>query len=474
MTPLSMMNTRATARDLELREELRRFDVRRHIHDQRLSGRHVLSEATRREAAAFNARALDILGDDARSEQTRKLAEFAELITRSLAMMERSPRPTYYPYTEVSVLDWFMRSDSRPKFHAIKERATEGIWHLLRSLLRFEAESDAGMEHYQSERCDHRVVTVRTEAIQRAVRTWEQLATDLFGRAPKLYEEPVLYASCQEYVEEPSRRSALVYLTCMPQSTFHDEVCFLRTIHISELCFYGVRVSVEEATEAIRQRELESLMASRDALIGQAQRALLHACRFAELLHRTFKILYTMPKENFADFRDHTGNASAVQSRNYQMMEITFRGMPKGKREVFESNPHLKPLLKYAHPSFKHLGEYVKVLTRQPESAPVVAQARDLDKKLLTWRGLHLGFAYRYLPQETVGTGGTSGAGFWEKYLDASLFGDTALAVEVIQEVFGDLPDLFAAVVEACNRVQGPLSIAPPAEAVVATHRAKQ
>ena len=50
-----------------------------------------------------------------------------------------------------------------------------------------------------------------------------------------------------------SRISGLVNFSCFPQTDFHDEYLFLRVIHISELCFYGIRSCIVETIESLRR-----------------------------------------------------------------------------------------------------------------------------------------------------------------------------------------------------------------------------
>jgi hypothetical protein len=72
-----------------------------------------------------------------------------------------------------------------------------------------------------------------------------------------------------------------------------------------------------------------------------------------------------------------------------------------------------------------------------PEAQQLIDQARVLDRHLLSWRGLHLSFALRYLPPEAMGTGGTAGPSYLQKFFRQSLFADTEPDFELIDEIFG-------------------------------------
>src|SRR5258708_8863878 len=115
-----------------------------------------------------------------------------------------------------------------------------------------------------------------------------------------------------------------------------------------------------------------------------------------------------MPPEHFIDFREVTGQASAVQSFNYQRLDIVLFGMNSEKVEVYRRVPHLKSLLQYSSPQFASLRSMLNGLSADnPEAQQLIEQARVLDRHLLSWRGFHLSFALPYLPPRTPAPPGT-------------------------------------------------------------------
>jgi len=208
---------------------------------------------------------------------------------------------------------------------------------------------------------------------------------------------------------------------------------FLRTIHIAELCFFGLRTIIIETIENLRRQ-----------CFPAATKCLNEAIGFAELLHRTFGVLRTMPPDHFADFRDYTENASAIQSRGYQLLDVYFRGVDQHKLRVYKERRHLAFLEKYAHPSFVHLRSLLRQdgTSRSEDWQKVMTAAQQLDAKLKTWRGLHVGFALAYLPPAVSGTGGTVGAPYLKQFLHEGLFSETAIDEEILKEMFPDIPEL--------------------------------
>jgi tryptophan 2,3-dioxygenase len=350
-------------------------------------------------------------------------------MTRSVAKLSKDPMPRYYSYTDVHLLDWYL-GRQHDTFKRLRTRALRGICLLLRDLVRFEADTLAGMETLHASSLDYAWIVKRIEAVRP---TFQQALALLPAETlsdTHWLDAPQHHDAIEGYALEPDRVSALVHFSCMPQTKYHDEVLFLRSIHISEFCFYAIRLSLVEAIENRSHPDTQ-----RDALED--------AVGFSAILHLVFKILRTMPVEHFRDFRDATGNASAVQSHNYQRMEIYLRGLSPQKKEIFLKDPFLRELASFGHPEFVHLGGVLRNAPEREGAPPeVMDAARRLDRKLLAWRGLHLAFAKGYLEPHMVGTGATSGAPYLERFLKQGLFEDTPFDASVIDEMFADMPTI--------------------------------
>lgn len=412
--------------DMVLRKELSSLDVQACIREQHAHGRSGLSDEFLQFWAREHRRAVAILTDPPRGHVVRRLARVLEVATRSIANLAVNRKPRYYTYTDVHVLDWYLGSLRAP-FRELRTRSVRGILLLLRDLVRFEAESIAGIEKHHTEKFDQDNINKRIQLVRAAFVGAEELYVGLGGSLSEINYDTTHFPKLDGYAEDPGLGSGVVHFTCFPQTSFHDEVVFLRTIHVSEFCFLGLRMSFVEATEnpANDQVQTEAL---RDAL------------GFASILHRMFKVLRTMPPERFKDFRDATGDASAVQSRNYQLMDIHFRGLDSRKRAHLQEDPLLNDLALFQHKQFIHLGNIVR--NSATASPSVVAIAKALDTQLLSWRGLHLAFAKAYLDPAQPGTGATVGAAYLEQFLKSGLFEDTPFDLAAIDDLFGDLPEI--------------------------------
>lgn len=418
-------------RDSRIHHQLEDLPLEDFFEGQRKPGREAMDPEFVEHWAGQHARATRLLEDPHTHPETRALADLLEKITFPIVAQQADPVPDYYPYTGVHLLDWYLGSRHQ-KWDQLKAKAAEGVFHTTLDLIRFESQSLAGVEPWHREHFDREIVTKRLQVLERAGDKCRELGRAIPEAELDRGQGPRQYKTLGEFAAEPSRVSAMVEFSMMPQTQFHDEVIFLRTIHIAEFCFYGIRMAIREARELLR----------RD-LVHAATLPLRQAVAFGSLLYESFKVLRTMPPEHFKDFRDATGKASAVKSLNYQLLEIHLRGVHAEKVAVFHRIPHLRELSKFAHPGFVSMRDVLKEAdAEEPGWEDVVELARALDQKWLTWRGLHLSFALHYLPQDVKGTGDTEGAPYLRKFLRAGMFDDTQLNLDVVREMFPDDPDI--------------------------------
>lgn len=421
--------------DQKIRTELNDLPIQGLIDCQWTNGRFNIEPKLKEFWKEKHDYAIELLADERRGRLVRHMATLLREITYSIHAMQIDPFLTFYPYTDVAIIDWFIGRTHSP-FSVLKSRALRGIYCLLYDLLQFEAASLTGFETRHRKKLVNTVVHKRIDKIEEAVIAYGNLFELVEGKHPDYLPESVqglYYNTLEQYTTEPSRLSALIHFSCFPQSEYHDEVLFLRTIHISELCFFGLRTTLMETIENLRHQRLDI-----------AAKCINEATAFGEMLHRVFGVLRTMPVEHFTDFRDYTDRASAVQSRGYQLFDAYFLGVDQRKLRIYKEVYHLSDLEKFAHPSFVSL----KSLLPEDEAdfsedwKKVMEAAHRLDSKLKSWRGMHLGFAKLYLPPAAEGTGGTVGAPYLEQFLHKGLFSETTIDEKILEEMFPEIPGL--------------------------------
>jgi tryptophan 2,3-dioxygenase len=396
--------------------------------------------------AAEHERIAELLENSDVSAQDMRLARMLEAITAPVAALHADPIPRYYSYTGVNVLDEYV-DGGRLDLEVQKKLCVEGIRGLMLDLTSFEAHSAVGIEPWSRQTLDVEQICRRLKLLRRQFDALNALANLLRVTFPPAEtSSPQAYSTLGDYCREDPPLSAMVQFTCIPSSPSHDEVLFLRTIAEDELCFKAIYMAIRQAGEAIERGLLEA-----------AELFLLQATAFASMLHESFRVLQSMPPEHFIDFREVTGQASAVQSYNYQRLDIALFGISPEKIAVFQRIPHLKSLLQYSSREFASLRSVLHSLQARNDSQERVLEcARSLDKHLLSWRGLHLSFALRYLPLESAGTGGTAGSSYLQKFFRNSLFADTEPDFGLIEDIFGG-----SSKIEEIFRAQSGTRIAP-------------
>jgi tryptophan 2,3-dioxygenase len=412
--------------DRETRTWLRHWNTGAFLEEQRVNGRAGLPARSIARYSQDHEKVAELLANSRLAVQDVPLAHMLEAITAPLAALHADPVPRYYSYTGVNVLDEYLDGD-RLDLDAQKKLCVDGIRALMLDLARFETRSLVGIEPWSQQRFEPEVSIRRLKLLKRQFEALNALGVLMQVPAPGIdAPEPRIYSVLESYCDEKPLLSAIVQFTCIPSSCSHDEVLFLRTIAEDELCFKAIYLAVRQAGEAMERSLFEA------ALLFLEQ-----AAAFASMLHESFRVLQSMPPEHFIDFREVTGQASAVQSFNYQRLDAVLFGVSPEKISVFQRVPHLNSLLQFASKEFASLRSQLQTLPENEASRNLIQCAKLLDRHLLSWRGLHLSFALRYLPAEAPGTGGTAGLSYLQKFFRQSLFTDTEPDFGLIEEIFG-------------------------------------
>lgn len=226
---------------------------------------------------------------------------------------------------------------------------------------------------------------------------------------------------------EPERR--VLRLSLLPVYVAHDEYLFIRVLQLFETTFAMMAVHLQEAA-----REIRSGGDCAGAASGLA---------LAELVLREsaplFSLLATMQVESFRRFRVYTEGASAIQSRNYKIVEslcrrpdgdrlesVAYRSVPEVRDRVLRGQPTLDEAFTYARASGRLSAAGRDVLT---------GAMHEFADALLRWRQTHYRLAVRMLG-ERPGTGYTEGTPYLKAVRSIPVF----RATTVTKESGGDEP----------------------------------
>jgi hypothetical protein len=130
--------------------------------------------------------------------------------------------------------------------------------------------------------------------------------------------------------------TAVVQAATLPVTTVADEYMFIRTLQIFENLFLIAVTGLRTASTAL---QLGDGTTASESLEDVAARI--------EATPSLFRILTTMPRDAFSVIRGHTHGSSAIQSRNYKLVEI-MSGRPSPERlasAAFEAVPSVRQLL---------------------------------------------------------------------------------------------------------------------------------
>lgn len=377
------------------------FDVAAYVAAAREKGRAALGLAVREEAAelSFVARRLDADHRNLLSESERRLVDLARVVFEPEEFFSTEPVPRYRHYANVAVLMHVAGLTERAPLAVTFGRVREAIALLTRELQLFQQRVASGEEPHSRRGFDPEQMATRERRLEKVLEI--AFRTNIGDAATTPWEPPT---SLVDYTGPDALAQTIRFLTLFPQTDYFDEVVFLRTIHISELSFFGAALAVWEARSRVLFGDLDEACA-----------LTLEAVRFLEILVPLFGHLYTMPPQHFAHgFRDATGNASAIQSRGYQLLDALSKGVTDdAKVAALLEHPEVRSVLTFRGERFTPFFDMVNLIDdAHPAAAELFAAKNSLVRRLGSWRNLHTRRSepeVGYLPPAADGTGGTAG-----------------------------------------------------------------
>ena len=252
-----------------IEDRLCSFDIANYVEQARLNGRARLPPDVR-------IRACDLYSDicNFRAEHQmipRELDETLEFAHRVLTpewLLSHSEFPRYRSYTNIAVLNWYLGTVHRIPYQDIWLRCATAIRLLLRDLIALEVNSLAGIESRGMNSFDECAVRARILLLK------EILAALSSGAdIGAVVDAPP--SAWRSYLSEPGSELAVIYLTALPLTQQHDEYLFLRVLHISECCFWGILTATLATIESLKRDDIET--ASKCLHVAPSVRDVAHA-----------------------------------------------------------------------------------------------------------------------------------------------------------------------------------------------------
>ncbi|MFD9905838.1 tryptophan 2,3-dioxygenase [Streptomyces sp. NPDC059063] len=207
----------------------------------------------------------------------------------------------------------------------------------------------------------------------------------------------------------------VVRLSILPVYISHDEYMFLRILQSFEASFAHLSVLLRQAVAELLRAD-----AARCAeLVGSADDALREAASL-------FPLLATMQVGSFRTFRMYTEGASAIQSRNYKIVESLCR-VPDGDRldaAAYLSVPEVREQVLSGQATLSGALRSVAAagLVSGADRARLDEAFEAFAGSLLQWRQTHYRMAVRMLGEGQTGTGYTEGTPYLRAVRDIPVF----------------------------------------------------
>lgn len=383
-------------------DDLSLFDVALYEQVVRRAGRAtlradpaVVAQAQKLAADASMLRSSWAVSKDRRLIRT---IEAARLFFTAQSYILTHDKPRYEPYASVALLRYLLQATSHQPLHTTRRCIWRTFQHLLRAQMEFEMQSLSGLLPYSTEQFSSEVSRERLARL-----------AEIQPLIPRKFSMVSLHIRRDEgdfkaIVEDDD--GIIDRLLVFPQTTCHDETAFIRSIQLAECLFWGTLIHVQRALVAL----------SLDQLSDGAQ-LLRTASEFAAPLVKVFHAVRAMPPEHFLGFREATGDASAIQSESWQLLDAHVYGVLPEKAPILANIPEVRHVLRLSNPNFVPLITAVGKAAYSAPDSPLVETAVELDHRLRGWRKFHerqlAGQSDPgYLPPEARGTGGTSGYGY--------------------------------------------------------------
>ncbi|MFE9686741.1 hypothetical protein [Streptomyces sp. NPDC006285] len=388
----------------ELMRGLAKFDVLAYGGEAHRVGRQELArdESIKDTISSLSALAADVsnTGSVEIDRPTYNLIEVSRLFLEAQDYIMAQEKPRYEPYAAALVLRHILGIDGSHDLAVTRRKIWSVFEQKVKEQIAFDSAAIAGTADQEKVGFCPQVARARCEILQ-TVRQIIPVRTELRVCPSRPVDRSLL-----DVAGESTGTSAVRSLLVFPQTSCHDEVSFLHAIHMSECLFWGSLLFV--------QRTLAALHSGQIAL---ALPLVIMASEFAAPLVKLFHSVRKMPPEHFLGFRDATGEASAVQSLSWQLLDAHMYGVIPEKTEALSAAPELRRVLLLATPSFVPLVEMMQHLGGSAAEEAVHERVVELDHHLRGWRKFHeKQLAGRkdpgYLPPDAPGTGGTAGYGY--------------------------------------------------------------
>ncbi|OLE20079.1 MAG: hypothetical protein AUG49_26195 [Catenulispora sp. 13_1_20CM_3_70_7] len=344
-------------------------------------------------------------------EGVRLLARFLDT-----ALDKWDGRYDYRTYLALDMLPLPGSEDETPDLAAARVRHDRLVVQLTADLLRFELDVlDGRTRRFPEQRPDAKTVAKRFHLGLRAVTPMSRRAGIPIPDGAEDHAAARAFCERAEQDRRPEEELAL-RLSDLPVYVVHDEYMFIRVLQAFETAFALLTVALRVTIEDIAAGRVKEAV----GLLRGARTTLREAARY-------FSLLATMQVESFRTFRLYTEGASAIQSRNYKLVESLCR-VPDEERldsPAYRSVPEVRADVLAGQTTLgRALHDTVAGNRIGPAELKELKEAmQEFAATLMQWRQTHYSLAVRMLG-EASGTGYTEGTPYLDAVRGIPVFGD--------------------------------------------------
>jgi tryptophan 2,3-dioxygenase len=204
--------------------------------------------------------------------------------------------------------------------------------------------------------------------------------------------------------EQSALDRRILQLSMLPVYVVHDEYMFIRVLQLFEITFAMIAVELRGAVYALAAHEDWS---TATRCIDVAETMLRESAPL-------FSLAATMQVEAFQTFREFTDGASAIQSRNYKILESLCR-TPDPDRlasAAYLSVPEVRERVLAGNYTLDEAFQAASGYLTGAEVENLTAAMSRFEATLRRWRQTHYSVARRMLGDQRPGTGATEGTSY--------------------------------------------------------------
>jgi tryptophan 2,3-dioxygenase len=377
------------------------------------AGKHFVSTTLLDALAAVRATLSEVNGS---GSSVRLVERFLDVV-----LDKRDGRFSNPTYLALSLLPLPTLEDHGLDITAAEQQYDRLLVQLIADAMRFEVAAAEGATNLMPEmRPDARITAKRCRlGLQAARPALRRLGLqDGSNLADSVEAARHLWSTLVADLSHAERRT--LELTMLPVSLIHDEYQFIRVLQSYEATFALVAVQLETALRALAD--------------GNSDVASLRIEAAASVLRDAaplFSLVATMRVEAFQTFRVYTEGASAIQSRNYKIVESLCRqpDAPRLGSVAYHSVPEVRERVVDGQATLDGVFDALCASGRlsSSEAAGLEQAMRQFATALLRWRRTHYRLAVRMLGERT-GTGYTEGTPYLKAAQSIPVF--PSLAIE--------------------------------------------